>query len=252
MDFDRLVAEGEAVPIDGWDFSWFDGHATEERPSWGYSRLLTDALTRASASLDIETGGAEVYSGALRAASPRPARIEATESWPPNLAIARTKLAPLGGTVTGVGDSDPLPFANNSFDLVVSRFPTVTPWTEISRVLRPAGTFLSQQIVHGTNRELYEFLMGPQWVDPISAEQHLRAGAAAAGMEVLRFEEESPKLEFFDITSVVVFLRKVVWTVPDFSVDKYRDRLRTLYEQIVDTGSFVSYGRRALVVARKP
>jgi hypothetical protein len=32
--FDELVAEGEAVPTEGWDFSWFDGRATEERPSW--------------------------------------------------------------------------------------------------------------------------------------------------------------------------------------------------------------------------
>ena len=30
--FDDLVAEGAAVPLQGWDFSWFEGRATEERP----------------------------------------------------------------------------------------------------------------------------------------------------------------------------------------------------------------------------
>jgi len=38
--FEELVAEGDSVPLDGWDFSWFEGRATEERPSWGYARLL--------------------------------------------------------------------------------------------------------------------------------------------------------------------------------------------------------------------
>jgi hypothetical protein len=31
-DFEELVAEGAAVPLEGWDFSWFEGRATEERP----------------------------------------------------------------------------------------------------------------------------------------------------------------------------------------------------------------------------
>lgn len=34
--FEELLAEGESVPVEGWDFSWFDGRATEERPPWGY------------------------------------------------------------------------------------------------------------------------------------------------------------------------------------------------------------------------
>lgn len=38
--FTELVTEAAAEPIDGWDFSWLDGRATEERPSWGFQRLL--------------------------------------------------------------------------------------------------------------------------------------------------------------------------------------------------------------------
>ena len=252
MDFDEQLAAGRAVPVDGWDFSWFEGHATEERPSWGYSGLAAQRLGSASASLDIETGGAEVYAGALAEASRKPARIEATEAWPPNLALARARLAPLGGHVAQVGNDDPLPFDNGAFDLVLSRLPSVTPWPEISRVLAQGGTFLSQQVVHGTNRELYEFLMGPQWVDPVSAEEHLVPAARAAGLEVVDFREESPKVEFFDLASVVVFLRKVVWTVPDFTVERYRDRLRELHERIATDDSFVSHSRRALIEAVKP
>ncbi len=62
--FDELVAEAEAAPTEGWEFSWLDGRATEERPTWGYQRLLGARLARASAALDIETGGGEVLAGA--------------------------------------------------------------------------------------------------------------------------------------------------------------------------------------------
>ena len=30
-DFEALLAEGASVPVEGWDFAWFDGRATEER-----------------------------------------------------------------------------------------------------------------------------------------------------------------------------------------------------------------------------
>lgn len=250
--FDDLVAEGLAAPVDGWDFSWFEGRATEERTSWGYASRVADRLGGVDASLDIETGGGEVYSFALDRAARVPDEVRATESWPPNLAIARDNLRTFGGTVEELAEDAPLPFGDGSFGLVVSRHPTTTQWTEIARVLRPGGTFLSQQIVHGTNRDLYEFMMGPQWVDPVSFEQQMRCGAGSAGLEIVDLRHESPPLEFFDVASVIVFLRKVIWTVPDFSVDKYRDRLLAMHALIEREGKFVSRGQRGLVEARKP
>ncbi|MCY4667832.1 MAG: SAM-dependent methyltransferase, partial [Rhodococcus sp.] len=47
--FDELVAEAESASVDGWDFSWLDGRATEQRPSWGYQRLMGERLGRAGA-----------------------------------------------------------------------------------------------------------------------------------------------------------------------------------------------------------
>lgn len=61
--FASLVAEGAAVPVAGWDFSWFQGRATEERPSWGYTRMMAERMARAGAALDIQTGGGEVLAG---------------------------------------------------------------------------------------------------------------------------------------------------------------------------------------------
>ena len=83
--FGELVAEGAAEPVAGWDFSWFEGRATEERPSWGYSGLLAERMGHAQAALDVQTGGGEVLAGIPH---PPPVLV-ATESWRPNVEVAR-------------------------------------------------------------------------------------------------------------------------------------------------------------------
>jgi hypothetical protein len=100
----ELIAEGDSVPVEGFDFSWFAGRATEERPSWGYARLLSERIGRADAVLDIQTGGGEVLAEAVSKAragtgAAGPAVLVATESWPPNLALAAQALAPEEGVV---------------------------------------------------------------------------------------------------------------------------------------------------------
>ena len=182
MTFEELVAEGAAAPTEGWDFSWFEGRATEERPPWGYARLMAGRMARATAALDVETGGGEV----LATVTPRPPLLVATESWPPNVAIARDRLRPLGAHVVAVADAPALPFAAASFDLVVSRHPVVVLWEEIARVLRPGGTYLSQQIGAGTNRELTEFMTGPRPVNTSRSPERAHAAAEAAGLVVSR------------------------------------------------------------------
>lgn len=77
-DFDTLVAEAEAAPVEGWDFSWLDGRAVEQRPSWGYQRTMAARMEHASAALDIQTGGGETLAQIPR----RAPRTVATEGGP--------------------------------------------------------------------------------------------------------------------------------------------------------------------------
>jgi len=246
-DFERLVAEAEAEPTRGWDFSWFGGRATEDRPSWGYSNLATDRLRAASSALDVQTGGGEV----LAASKVGPPKLFATESWLPNLEIARRNLAALGGQVVAA-DNDVLPFRPESFDLVTSRHPVITPWNEIGRVLVRGGSFLSQQVGAGSNRELTDFMMGPQPVGEARRTSRHVALAKDAGLEVVDLREESLRVSFFDIGAVIYFLRKVLWTVPNFSVEGFRSRLVAMDELIERDGGFISHAQRFLIEARKP
>ncbi|UVS77029.1 class I SAM-dependent methyltransferase [Actinokineospora sp. UTMC 2448] len=243
MSFEALLAEAAAVPTEGWDFSWFDGRATEERPPWRYSALLADRLSRATAAADLQTGGGEVVSEARR----RPRLLFATETWPPNVHVARHNLP--DALVVQVAEGACLPFRAESLDLVTSRHPTHTPWPEVIRVLRPGGTVLTQQIGAGTNRELSEFFLG-SLPPPPSTTDHLRR--ALAPLDVITLREATLRVEFFDVAAVAHFLRKVIWTVPDFTIPRYRDRLRDMHDHITATGSFLSHSRRVLVEARKP
>jgi SAM-dependent methyltransferase len=246
-DFDELVAEAEAADVTGWDFSWLDGRATEERPPWGYQRLLGERLAGVQAALELQTGGGEFLLGV----SGRPRVMVATEGWPPNLARATQLLHPHGVAVVAHPDEPPLPFADDAFDLVTARHPSQTWWSEIARVLRPGGSYLAQHVGARSNAELFEFFLGPVPEEPGDAEAPL-VRARAAGLELVDVREARTRVEFFDVGAVVYFLRKVVWTVPDFTVEKYRPALRAMHDLIQRDGSFVSHSTRRLIEARKP
>jgi SAM-dependent methyltransferase len=247
-----LVAEGASVPVEGWDFSWFDGRATEERPAWGYQRMLRERLSGARAVLDIQTGGGEVLAGALQGCGAVPTALAATESWPPNATLARHALAPYHGAVTLAADDGGLPFKSDRFDLVASRHPTVVVWPEVGRVLAPGGVYLSQQVGAQSNRELYDFMMGPQPVDSGRGAARAVVGAEAAGLAVTDVREQALRLEFFDVGAVVYFLRKVLWTVPGFTVEGYAEPIARMHAHISEHGSFVCHATRFLIEARKP
>jgi SAM-dependent methyltransferase len=208
---------------------------------------MGERMATARAALDIETGGGEVLATVVRP----PRFLAATESWQPNVALARQRLHPLGAHVVAVADGPTLPFAAASFDLVVSRHPVVVLWDEIARVLEPGGTYLSQQIGAGTNRELTDFMMGPQPVNESRSVERTRAAAEAADLELADVRSCALRVEFFDVGAVIHFLRKVHWTVPGFTPENYLTRLRALHEQIEREGVFVSTAQRLLVEARR-
>ncbi|WP_432134765.1 methyltransferase domain-containing protein [Streptomyces sp. bgisy154] len=254
-DYEALVAEGASVPTDGWDFSWFEGRATEARPSWGYAVSLAGRLAEAAAVLDLDTGGGEVLDFALARAAPRaPGLAVAAEGWPPNVARATALLRPRGVAVVAVADDAPLPFADGTFDLVVSRHPVRPRWAEIARVLAPGGTYFAQHVGPSSVFELVEYFLGPQ-PDEVREGRHPdreRADAEAAGLEVVDLRAERLRMEFRDIGAVVHFLRKVVWMVPGFTVEAYEPRLRALHERIRSEGAFVAHSARHLIEARRP
>ncbi|MFD8572283.1 class I SAM-dependent methyltransferase [Streptomyces sp. NPDC059639] len=247
--YEELVAEAVAAPTEGWDFSWFEGRATEERPSWGYARLMGERLAAVGSALDLHTGGGEVLDLAPRL----PPLMAATEGWPPNVAKASRRLAPRGVVVVASPDDAPLPFADATFELVTARHPVRADFPEIARVLRPGGTYFAQHVGPNSVFELVEYFLGPQ-------PEEVRRGrdpqqetdrARAAGLEIVDLRAERLRIEFYDVGAVVHFLRKVVWMVPGFTAEAYEPQLRALHERIGTEGPFVAHSARHLIEARK-
>jgi SAM-dependent methyltransferase len=247
--FDELIAEAASAPIDGWDFAWLDGRATEDRPPWHYSDLVAGRAGSVATMLDLQSGGGEMLAGLPR----WPPFLVAAEGYPPNIPVAARRLRGRGGhVVVAHHDRPALPFTADSFELVTSRHPIATWWDEIARVLRLGGTYLSQQVGPQSVGELTTFMMGPQAASSARRPEVARQRAERAGLTVVDLRHERLRTVFYDIGAVVYFLRLVIWIVPDFTVEAYRARLLDLHEEIRSHGPFVAHASRFLIQARKP
>ena len=183
--------------------------------------------------LDMGTGGGEWLS-ALPVRAPV---TVATESWPPNVGVAAAKLHALGVPVVqdeGATDNyrqdreDPrgrLAFTSEAFDLVTNRHESFVA-AEVCRVLRPEGTFVTQQ-THSGSQQIHELLgvRSPQ-VEEFEMEQALEQ-ISAAGLIVDEAEEGYATTIFGDIGALAWYLRSVPWAVPGFSISAYRNALLT-------------------------
>ena len=91
--FNYLQAEYD-YPFSGWDFSYLDGRMVEDLSvlTWDYRAAIEARLPHIHSLLDIDTGGGEV----LASFKPLPADTCATESYAPNILVARRRLEPLG------------------------------------------------------------------------------------------------------------------------------------------------------------
>ena len=245
---DELVAEAGAADVTGWGFDWLDGRASEERPPWGYARLLADRLSRVRSALDIDTGGGEV----VNEAPVLPPRMVVTEGWPPNAERARQVLGPRGVHVVEPEEDGRLPVADASFELVTSRHPVRPDWAEIHRVLAPGGRYLAQHVGPASAFELIETFLGPLPEPRRARSPETEVAAAhAAGLVVDDLRRARCRMEFHDIGAVVWILRKCVWWVPGFSVDRYMTELRELDAQMRAGRAVVAHSTRHLICASR-
>jgi hypothetical protein len=245
--FEDLVDEAAAVDVSGWSFAWLDGRATEARPPWGYAKLLASRLAQVSTALDIDTGGGEIIAEAPRL----PPGMVVTEGWPPNVERARRLLSPRGVKVVHAEPGRPLPFPDAGFELVSSRHPVTPDWPEIARVLAGGGTYLAQHVGPASAFELIEWFLGPLTEERLGRDPGREAAAAeAAGLRIVDLRTARCRMELFDIGAVVYLLRKCVWWVPGFTVDRYRKDLERLDAYIREHGAFVAQSTRTLIEAR--
>lgn len=245
--FGELVSEAERADVAGWGFGFLQGRATEQRPPWGYSGLLSQRLSEVASALDIDTGGGE-----LLAEMPNlPPRMTVTEDWPVNKARAKELLEPRGVQVLSTV-SGRIPLPGQSFELISSRHPVRPEWSEIHRLLALGGLYCAQHVGPGSAWELIEFLLGPLPQQRSARDPELEAwNAEKAGLHVVTLERARCRMEFFDVGAVVWILRKCPWWIPGFTADQHEESLRVLDAQMRSGTPFVAHSTRHLIEARR-
>jgi len=233
------------APFAGWDFSYLNGRWIEEQPPWDYEALARQLVQKSKAVLDMGTGGGEI----LASLAPFSEHTVAIEGWRPNVAIARKRLEPLGVRVLEVDESGELPFADGEFDTVLNRHSAFRA-TEVFRILKTGGTFLTQQVGGGNLNDLIkEFDAAPQYKDWTLST--ITKQIRDAGFSIEEAEEWTGKVEFKDVGAIVYFLKAIPWVVQDFSVDNSLHHLEGLQRKI-DKGEKLTFAQvRFLVSANK-
>jgi SAM-dependent methyltransferase len=245
--FEDLVQNGMQLPFSGWDFSVIGNRWTSQRVSWDYKALVRQRMAGVQRMLDMDTGGGEF----LASLAPLPPETWASENYAPNVPLARERLEPLGVKIFSDYTNDTLPCEADYFDLVLNRHGGFKG-SEIHRILKPGGIFLTQQVGGKNNIRLNELLQDQVYFEYSywTLEEVVR-WLQEAGLVILTAQEEYPEEHFYDIGAVVFYLRVISWQVADFSVEKYRDKLYAIHQIIQREGRLVTHSHRILVEARK-
>ena len=241
--------EEEAIAhIHGWDFSHIDGRCVDigDLP-WNYEALVQSYRKDHHKLLDIDTGGGEVL---LTLGHPHE-NTYATEGYAPNVRLCRELFAPLGVHFKEMSDYSHMPFADDTFDLIINRHGSYDA-EELYRTLKPGGLFITQQVGDDNDRELVDLLL-PNTPKPFPGCNLTEQSRLfrEAGFTILRGEEHFRPMRFYDTGALVWFARIIPWEFPSFSVENCFDRLLKAQRLIEKQGYVECFTHRYLLIAQK-
>ena len=241
-------SEEDCAFIKGWDFSHIHGRYKEEDDlPWDYETIIRSVLQDDMRLLDYDTGGGEFL---LSLQHPNE-NTSATEGYPPNVTLCKERLLPLGIDLRECRDADQIPFANESFDIIINRHGDFYP-PEIRRLLKPGGLFITQQVGSENDRELVEMVLpGAEKPFPHENMREQRTRFTDMGFEILQADEAFRPISFYDVGAFVWYARIIGWEFPGFSVDRCFDRLLQLQKTIERDGIINGTTHRYLIVAKR-
>lgn len=198
MECDKLKEiwkEEEKNAFRGWDFSHLDGRWIVEDLPWSYKEFINKYLNTDYKLLDMGTGGGEF----LLSLNHPYNNTSVTEMWEPNVILCKEKLEPLGIKVKQVFNDNELPFEDNTFDMIINRHESFDI-TEVSRILKPNGLFITQQVGGKNNENLSKILIkdySSEYSDNILNIRQKEIEESS--FEILYADEYFPYLRFKDV-----------------------------------------------------
>lgn len=249
MDLEELkkyLKEEYEREFSGWDFSYLKNKMLESPLTWNYESIIKNYIINSKTMLDLGTGGGEF----LDSLEILPKETFATEGYKPNVKIAQERLSKRNVIVKEVNEFDKLPFEDNYFDLIINRHEEYS-LKEIKRLLKKDGVFITQQ-VGGLNDIDINYSLGapsPDYFDwnlSKALEEILNND-----LEIVLYDENIGYTRFYDIGSLVYYLKCIPWQINDFSIDKYISRLNVL-NYIIKEKSFIDFiNHRFILIVKK-
>jgi SAM-dependent methyltransferase len=178
-----------------------------------------------------------------------PERTVATEEWHVNAPIAHRRLAPLGVPLAWCSSLQ-LPFADATFDVVLSRHEDFST-SDVARVLRPGGRFITQQVGHDDWHDIRTYF--PEATDFGNHFVRYQRELAAEGMRVEWAQRHEYTAAYETPGDFAYMLLTAPWLLPDLDVERDIDRLLAFFEarRTPDGGVAVAEVRE-ITVAVKP
>jgi methyltransferase len=253
MDKNKLkeewLKEEKMAHIHGWDFSHIYGrYSEEENLPWDFRTVINKYLKNNMKLLDMETGGGEFL---LSLNHPKH-NTSAIEGYQPNVELCKKVLLPLGIDFKEADGDEKLPFENEYFDIITNRHGAYNV-TELKRVLKKDGIFITQQVGAENDRELVEMLL-PKYKDLPYAEHYLnikQQEISEQGFEILESGETFQPIKFFDTGALVWFAKIIEWEFPNFSVESHLENLYKVQEIIEANGAVEGRIHRFYIVGKK-
>ena len=242
------LEEEKNTHIQGWNFSHIYGRYEEENDlPWDYKNIIKQYLKTEYKLLDIDTGGGEFL---LTLKHPFK-NTSVTENYLPNVEFCKKNLVPLGINLYEIDGDSLLPFKDNEFDIVINKHGSFNV-SELFRILKTGGIFITQQVGAENDKELIELLLPQTELSfPDSYLKNISKKFKETGFKILQEQEAFRPIKFYDIGALVWYAHIIEWEFPNFSVNNCLENLfkaqKILEKQGVVEGSI----HRFLLVAQK-
>ena len=231
----------------GWDFSQV--RVVEEGPRIDYSKVVEFHLRRNKTLLDIGTGGGE----RLEAFAPKVREAIGTDI---DRKMIKTAAEDLGkSSLHNVNlilcDSERIPIAGSHIDIVIDRYAPFNA-KEVSRILKPGGTFITQQVSEGDKGNFKEIFQRGQSYGEKSGTLKKRylMELREAGIRIIE-ERTVNTTEYYESMDDVIFLLANTPIIPDFDFKKEQDKLEKIEEKFKNNKGIRTNSERFLIVGSK-
>ncbi|MGI5894747.1 MAG: class I SAM-dependent methyltransferase [Candidatus Merdivicinus sp.] len=241
-----LCTAEERAFFNGWNFAHLNGRWIEEPLPWDFQQEIQSVLNNESIFLDLASGG---Y-GFLLSLNPQPGQAFYAETDEATAAILRQRFAPYGVEVRQIVDEADLPFSDEKFDVVYTRYGSFCP-AEAARVLKKGGIFLTQQSCGVDGR--FNGIPFSGWEKPVPERDltDVINQLEEAGFLVLKGQEAYPAIRFEDIGALVYWIHAAGWQSLAFSAENREEELWKMQQSLEENGGLVCREHRFFVMAKK-